>query len=350
MQMWHLLFLNGCAAAAPPGSTFKITGLVAPVYSPFTASGELDLTLVRTQAVWLNATGVKWVFTAGSTGESVDLTVPERMALAVEWIKVAKEFDMRVIVHVGTDSIGDGYAMAKHAEDHGADVIAAMPPTYIKPSTVQALVETMAAIAAGAPSLPFYYYHIPILTGVYFDMSDFVAAADAGIPTLRGIKFTHEMLDDFQLASEYTFKNGPIWRKGLRPNMLYGRDQQLLGVLPYGCEGAVGTTYNFNAELAHHVFAAFKAGDLVTARAAQKGTARFVKILTDLAPKLEGAYMWKMVMDVAGMSMGPGRLPYTKPTAEVKAIFRSAIVGWCAELREQLQPSWCKKVMTTVHV
>ena len=46
----------------------------------------------------------------------------------------------------------------------------------------------MGAVARAAPSLPFYYYHIPSATFVDFPMVDFLAAADGLIPNLAGIK------------------------------------------------------------------------------------------------------------------------------------------------------------------
>ena len=110
MLRFLLPLLAVVAVGAVP--TFEITGLVAPVFTPLASDGTLDLSIIPSQAAYLNSTGVKWVFTAGSTGESVDLTTLERMALAEEWIKVAKTFDMRVIVHVGTDSVVDAKTMA----------------------------------------------------------------------------------------------------------------------------------------------------------------------------------------------------------------------------------------------
>ena len=95
---------------------------------------SLDLTRIPVLAQYLNNTGVHWIFSAGSTGESVDLTVAERKAMAEAWVNVAKGYPkMRVIVHVGADSVVDARDMAAHAQSIGADCIAAMPPTYLKP-------------------------------------------------------------------------------------------------------------------------------------------------------------------------------------------------------------------------
>ena len=151
---------------------------------------SVDLTRIPALAQYLNDTGVHWIFSAGSTGESVDLTVAERKAMAEAWVKIAPKYGQRVIVHVGADSVVDARDMAAHAQSIGADAIAAMPPTYIKPLTVEALVATIASVAGAAPDLPYLYYHIPSCTGVSFKMFDFVQMADGKIPTLRGIKFT----------------------------------------------------------------------------------------------------------------------------------------------------------------
>ena len=340
-----VIFVSNCNSLHNNMETFEIHGLVAPVFTAFKEDGTLDINKIAEQASWLNSTGVKWVFTSGSTGESVDLTVDERKLVATEWVKIAPKYDMQVIVHVGTDSVIDAIDMAQHAENIGAQVVAAMPPTYIKPLTVNALVQTIKAIANAAPSIPFYYYHIPSCTGVDFLMSDFVAAADEEIPNLRGIKYTHYALDDLQLTLAYTFKSGPSWRKGFSPNILFGRDQFLLAALSYGVEGAVGTTYNFNAELQRQIIDAFNKGDLETARNAQKGTASFVKYLDELAHTLNGAYSWKIIMKIIGNDVGPARLPYIPPTPAAEEALKSMLIKWCNELSVDLQTSWCKRLI-----
>lgn len=125
-----------------------IRGLVAPVLTPFTPAGDVDISRVSALAAHLNQTGVMWAFTAGTTGESTDLTVSERKLLAEEWLSVSKAFGLRVIVHVGCDSINDARELATHAEKNGAAAIAAMPPTYFKPANAGALAMTLAVMCA----------------------------------------------------------------------------------------------------------------------------------------------------------------------------------------------------------
>ena len=97
----------------------------------------------------------------------------------------------------------------------------------------------MAVVAAGAPDLPFWYYHFPDYTGVNLNMYQFVLAADESgkIPNLMGVKFTNEKLADFNSIGRY---------KNRKYNMLIGRDEILLSAVATGaCDGGVGSTFNY---------------------------------------------------------------------------------------------------------
>ena len=121
----------------------------------------------------------------------------------------------------------------------GVKGIFSMPPVYFKPKSIDNLVDTMALIAAGAPDLPFWYYHFPAMTGVEINMFEFVEAVDASgkIPNFMGVKFTDEHLMDFDSIGH--FKNGNY-------NMLMGRDEILMSALATGVADAdVSSTVNF---------------------------------------------------------------------------------------------------------
>ena len=121
----------------------------------------------------------------------------------------------------------------------GVKGIFAMSPNYFKPSSPENLVDTMAVIAAGAPDLPFWYYHFPDMTGVNINMYEFIRAADSmgTIPNLMGIKFTHEKLADFDSAGRF---------KNKKYNMLMGRDEMLVSAIATGVsDGGVGSTFNY---------------------------------------------------------------------------------------------------------
>ena len=138
------------------------------------------------------------VFIGGSTGESHSLTVEERLALARRWSEVVRGTNLRLIVHVGSNCLADARALAAQAQSLRAAAISAFAPSYFKPNSLDALIACCAEIAGAAPSLPFYFYDIPALTGVRFSMPEFLDVAADRIPTLAGIKFTNADLMAYQ--------------------------------------------------------------------------------------------------------------------------------------------------------
>ena len=128
------------------------------------------------------------MYVCGSTGEGPLLSTEEGKATAEAHIAAGKG-KIPSIVQVGHNSLAEAQGLAAHAEQAGADAIAAVPPTYFKCTTVDNLVDCMAMIASAAPNTPFFYYHVPGLTGGNFDMVEFLEKGAAKMPNLAGIKY-----------------------------------------------------------------------------------------------------------------------------------------------------------------
>ena len=86
--------------------------------------------------------------------------------------------------------------LASFASDK-MDAIAALAPYYFKLRSVEKLIDYCKEISSSAPNLPFYYYHIPVLSGANINMFEFLKIASKQIPQFAGIKFTHNNLVDF---------------------------------------------------------------------------------------------------------------------------------------------------------
>ncbi len=293
------------AAAKTPGRApreswlnigpLHLEGLVAATHTPFNTGGRLNSGVVEKQAAHLLAHDVTTVYICGTTAECHSLTLAERYVLAESWMAATRGTPMRVIVHVGSNCIHDARELAAQAESLGAVAIAAMAPSYFKPSTVEQLVDCCAQIAAAAPETPFYYYDIPALTGVSLPMPSFLAAAAGKIPTLAGLKFTNPDLMTYQLC---------LNAQG-RFDVLWGMDECLLGALALGAQGAVGSSYNFAAPIYQRLITAFQKGDLASARQEQYRSVQLIQILSSYG------YMGaaKAVMNMLGVDVGPARLP-----------------------------------------
>jgi N-acetylneuraminate lyase len=286
----------------------RLFGLIAAATTPMNRTGEINPAAIGHQARLLMESGVRGVFVCGSTGECHSLSLAERMQVAEGWIAAAKD-RLRVVIHVGSNSLSDARALAAHAERIGADAISTIAPFFFKPSHVDDLVDFCAAIAEAAPNLPFYYYHIPVLTGVHLPMIPFVEQAARKIPLFTGLKYTDE--DLMTLHKCVQFQEG-------RLNVLFGRDEILLSALVLGVDGAVGSTYSYAAPVYLRVMEAVAKGDILGARREQAKAVEMVEALVGFG----GLRATKAVMSMQGVDCGPVRLPLRPMTdLEIRALY-----------------------------
>ncbi|QDS89250.1 N-acetylneuraminate lyase [Rosistilla ulvae] len=292
-----------------PLKTAPLQGLVAATFTPLASDRTLDTAAIPAMVDHLVDDKIAGLYVLGSTGEGPSLTQSERCTVAEAFVQSAAG-RLPVIVQVGCESLSSARELATHAQQIGADAVSAVSPVYFKPDCVETLVDSMAEIAAGAPNLPFYYYHIPAVTGVNYSMVDFLRLAADRIPTLRGIKFTSTNVFEFQSCLEFA---------GDRFQLLWGLDEMLLSGLGAGAQAAVGSTYNFAAPIYQRLLAAFAAGDLGEARRQQSLSQAIVRAFIPYGPR--GAQ--KAIMSMIGHDCGPSRLPVATLTPSQRDALRS---------------------------
>ncbi|MGH7921208.1 MAG: dihydrodipicolinate synthase family protein, partial [Candidatus Dormibacteraceae bacterium] len=268
--------------------------LIAAAFTAFDATGEVALDVIERQAGLLRQQDVDGVFVCGSTGEGPSLTVDERMAIARRWGEVGA--GLEVIVQVGHVSLPEARRLATAAAADGADGIAAMAPFYYEPVPLEALIDFCGEVAAGAPELPFLYYHIPALTHVHPPMTAFIEMARRRIPTFAGVKFTSPDLSEMGRAIEAAGDDLAI---------LSGPDDLLLQAITVGARGAVGSTYNLAARHYRAIFDAAQSGDLERASRLQAQARRFI----DISHQRGGLGAFKAMSGWLGVDCGPCRLP-----------------------------------------
>jgi N-acetylneuraminate lyase len=281
----------------------KLKGLVAATHTPFSANGQLNIGVIEKQAEHLLRAGVNAVFVGGSTGESHSLMVDERLALVKRWSEVVRSTNQQLIVHVGSNCLSDAKIMAAHAQSCGAVAISALAPSYFKPKSMRCLIDCCAEIAGAAPSLPFYFYDIPVLTGVSFSMPDFLGLAPERISNLVGLKFTNPDLMAYQKCLRVS--DG-------RFDIPWGVDEYLLAALACGAIGGVGSSYNFAAPVYNRLIQAFQRGDWHGAREEQYRSVQLIDLLARYG------YMGaaKTLMGFLGVDVGTPRLPNSSLTVE----------------------------------
>lgn len=275
----------------------KIKGFVVAPFTPLKADGSLNLSLIAPYAEMIIRNGINGVFVNGSTGEGALLTREERNAQTEEWIKVSKG-RLQVVVHVGQASIEDQKQMAAHAQKMGATAIATMAPSFLPARTIADLVAYMKEIAAAAPNLSFYYYHIPGLSGINMPIVPILKAVDGVIPTFAGVKYTAD--NAYEACQAKLYANGKY-------QILHGLDETLLTALAYDLrDGGVGGTYNHIFPVYKEMVEAWDKGDKKRALELQLKSQEFINVLPMFRGNMGAG---KRIMKFMGLDMGPNRLP-----------------------------------------
>ncbi len=293
-----------------------MSGLVAAVVTPMDTTGELNLEVVSKVVDHLEKKGITGIYIAGSTGEGMSLTDEERRAVAEAYVLAAKG-RMKSFVQVGHNSLKASAELAGHAEAIGADAVSATPTGYFKVSGEEELVEGLLPIVEAAPKTPFYYYHIPFLSGVTLDPMKLTDRAMDRLPTFCGIKY----------SDGATLYNLPLLEKvGPGLEFLAGSDEAYLMSVAQGFRAAVGSTYNYAAPLYDNVRAALSAGDFKGAQMWQKRALEMIELMFGTC----GRASLKVMMQMVGIDCGPVRRPIDPASPEQIAALRKGLeeMGW----------------------
>lgn len=292
-----------------------LSGLIAAPFTPMHADGSVNLSLIPTYYAFLKRNGVKGAFIVGSTGEGVSLSLEEKKAVIEAWGACTKgDMDFKVMPLLGGTSLTDCMELARYARSTNMYAVAFTAPFYFKPANAKTLAECCAAIAQSVPDMPFYYYHIPVLTGVDIPMYNLLQEIHGNVPNFAGIKYTHEDFMDFQSCFNFSDR---------QYDMLWGRDENMLSALAVGATGAVGSTFNYAAPLYYELMAAFNDNDLEKARVLQQQSIDMIRLLG----KYGGIATGKAYMKLVGVDCGEFRLPVKNMSAEQFARFRTDVAA-----------------------
>jgi len=291
----------------------KIEGLIAAPFTPMDADGALQLSVIPEYYKRLKQNGVSGAFIIGSTGEGVSLSMSEKKQVITAWTNLTgKDPDFILIPFLGGTSLADCTELAQFSGEAGADAVSFTAPFYFKPSSASQLAACCRKVADAVPDLPFYYYHIPVLTGVGIPVYDLLQEVNGMIPNFAGVKYTHEDFMDFLSCIHYA--DGKY-------DMLWGRDENMLSALALGTRGAVGSTYNYVPALYLELIRAFEEKDLQKATRLQQLSIDLIRLLG----KYGGISVGKGYMKLAGLDCGEFRLPVKNMDAAQWEKFREDV-------------------------
>lgn len=244
----------------------------------------------------------------------------ERKQLVETWEFVAPDHGIGQIVHIGAESILDVVELAEHAVKHGAEAVGVMPSVFFKPATIEALGAWVETAANACPGVPLYYYHIPSATGVLFDMYDLVQEMSSrGVANFAGVKYTglYETRAFPDLMRSAAFNGGAY-------QMLGGREELMVEAQAVGVRAFIGSQFNYGGDVYNSIY---NEADAAAKNAKQLAAIELlVGWIGNVRAGVDGN---KMMTTLAGVSVGPGRMPSLVPSEADYASLATFVAGWC---------------------
>lgn len=284
----------------------QFTGAWPALVTPFTDQDQINVPVLRRLVDYLISKGVGGFYVCGSTGEGVGMSVAERK-LVLETVIEQNNRRVPVIAHVGAVAAGDAAALARHAQEAGADGVASIiPPLY---NQVAAIHDYYAGLAAAAPDLP-------LLTYIFGGPADAVALMRAlmDIPTLAGGKYTGPNMYEFRRIIDL---GQGKW------TLFSGMDEQCCFAAMFGASGCIGSSLNYHPGVYRTIQQLVASGDLAQATQLQIETNRTTERMID------AGYLGslKTVMQWLDFDCGQPRLPNLTLSPEKQTALRSALEG-----------------------
>jgi 4-hydroxy-tetrahydrodipicolinate synthase len=245
----------------------RIRGSIAPVITPFTDDGALDLESLRGLVRWQLESGSHGISIGGSTGEPGAQTVTERIT-AIRTVAEVVDDSVPFVPGTGSANLDETLEITAAARDAGADAALVITPYYARP-TQDALYTWYATLAREFPDLPIVIYNVPSRTAV--DIApETVARLFHDHDNLVGIKETTKDFEHFSRVLHQCGRSLLVW-SGI----------ELLGLplLALGGAGFISAATNLAPWAVARMYEAWEAGDHETARELHYGLHPLVDLL-----------------------------------------------------------------------
>jgi 4-hydroxy-tetrahydrodipicolinate synthase len=134
-------------------------GVMPAVTTKFTDEGQLDLVMFEKNIKAQIEAGVHGIILGGTLGEASTLTKEEKETLITTTLKLV-EGKIPVIVNIAEQTTVDAIALAKRAQELGANGLMVLPPMRYKATDYETVVYFKAI--ATSTSLPIMIYNNPV--------------------------------------------------------------------------------------------------------------------------------------------------------------------------------------------
>jgi len=165
------------------------SGVLVPVLTPFTPSGEPDAGRFVAFCRWLLDQGAGGLAIFGTTSEANSMSPAERMELLDRLIEAGIPA-AKLMPGTGACAVTDAVMLVQHAVGHGCGGVLMLPPFYYKGVSDDGIFAFISSVIdkVGSPALRLFLYHIPPMAVVGFSL-DLVGRLITAYPqTVVGLK------------------------------------------------------------------------------------------------------------------------------------------------------------------
>lgn len=282
----------------------KLTGMIAPMVTPFDENEELDLNATRKEVKYLLSTGIDGISAGGSTGEGALLS-GEEIRKIIEIIVEENEKKIPIVAGIIKNSTREAIKTALIAKNAGADALLITPVFYFG-ATPEGNYEYYKLIAEKV-RLPIIIYNV--VPNNQITPEELLKISE--IEEVVGIKQVGiEELVAMVSACEDRIK------------VFSACDDMLYGTYVSGACGAISAMIAAVPDLCVQQWEAFKKGDQKTAMELQRRL-YCVREAYNFRP-FPG--MLKEIINQLGRSIGKSRSPILEPNQQEKEFIRKKII------------------------
>ncbi|GGC85305.1 dihydrodipicolinate synthase family protein [Undibacterium terreum] len=229
----------------------KLTGVFAPVVTPFNADLSPNFGLYLRHCQWLLQQGAG-LAVFGTNSEANSLTLTERMGLLDQLAQHGIDAG-RMLPGTGCCTIQDTVELSRHATVHGCAGVLMVPPFYYKGITEDGLFSYYSEVIerVALQDLRVYLYHIPAFSGVPVSLGLIERLIKRYPQQVVGIK---DSSGDWQ-NMEDMLKNFPDF------SIFPASESFLTRAMPLGASGCISATINVNPAAISRLCANWQAED-----------------------------------------------------------------------------------------
>jgi 4-hydroxy-2-oxoglutarate aldolase len=293
----------------------NLSGVFAPVTTPYDDRGRVDTGALAANLARYEAHGAAGYLLLGSTGEAAYLEEGEKLEL-LRAARRAVPAGRILMAGVGLESTAATVQLARLAAECGADCALVITPFYFRSRmSEEALTRHFEAVAEASP-IPILLYNVPKFTGLVLPVS--VAEALAKHPNVAGLK---DSSGDLEKMREVLDRVPASFR------VLCGSVSVFAPALALGAVGGVLAAADVVPEPLVALYRAHVAGDATRAKSLQASVIETGRRVVDAA----GVPGIKAAMDLRGLSGGAPRPPLLPVSVDERESIRREFERLVAE-------------------